>query len=164
MKKIKSYYLRAASEEKESNFSSSCCTKPLRVKAHSYLTLPLYATRSESGLSYPMDDTLEGMLNLDSHLIKHKDATFLLQATSSSMLWAGILHGDLLIVDRTLIPKSGNLIIAVLDGELTLKKLIHRNQKVFLFSENSGFRETEITQEREFSIWGVVTSVIHPVL
>ena len=77
---------------------------------------------------------------------------------------AGIFDGDLLIVDRSLEVKNRNVVVAMLDGEFTVKRFIKRNQKFYLVAENDDFKPIEVTAEMEFLVWGVVTNVIHSLL
>lgn len=137
---------------------------PFRPRIQSWIPLPLYGSRVQGGFPSPADDYLEGELDLNQHLIKHKEATFYVRATGASMVNAGIFPGDLLIVDRALTAKSGSIVIAILNGELTVKKLVLRGKRLFLCPENPCFSEIEITEEQDFSVWGVVTTVIHSVL
>jgi DNA polymerase V len=77
------------------------------------------------------------------------------------MTGAGIFSGDLLIVDRSIRPKQGHIVIAVLNGELTVKRLEIEGDRLFLKAENSGYPPIEVTEPQELFIWGVVTSAIH---
>jgi DNA polymerase V len=129
-----------------------------------YLTLdsfPLYACKISAGFPSPADDYLESNLNLNHHLIKHPAATFFLRVEGDSMIGAGIHQGDLLVVDRSLEPTDGKIIIAVLDGDLTVKRLKIKNGVHILMPENKNYPPITIREEMNFSIWGVVTSVIH---
>lgn len=97
-------------------------------------------------------------MSLDEHLIQHKDSTFFVRAKGQSMTGAGIFDGDLLVVDKSLNPKSGDIVIAVLDGDLTVKRLSIISGKVSLKPENPRFKDIEFKDEQELQIWGVVTS------
>lgn len=121
----------------------------------------LYACRVEAGFPSPADDFLETTLDLNEHLIHHPAATFFVRVSGNSMTGAGIHHNDILIVDRSITPKHGSIIIAVVNGELTVKTLEYRDNTPFLVPANPDFHPTAITQEMDFSIWGVVTSSIH---
>jgi DNA polymerase V len=113
-----------------------------------------------TGFASPADDYLEGRLSLDSLLIHNKEATFFVRAEGDSMVGAGIFDGDLLVVDRSLIPTSGNIIIAVVDGELTVRRLIQHHGNAILKPENPAFAEIEFKDGQELQVWGVVTSTI----
>ena len=119
---------------------------------------PLFAHKIEAGFPSPADDYIEGRLSLDEHLIQHRDATFFVRAKGNSMIGAGIYDGDLLVVDRSLTPSSGDIVIAVLDAELTVKRLIKREGTVILKPENPEFKEIVLKDGQELQVWGVVTS------
>ena len=119
---------------------------------------PLYGHKVEAGFPSPADDYIEGKLSLDEHLIQHRDSTFFVRAKGDSMVGAGIFDGDLLVVDRSLNPSSGDIVIAVLDAELTVKRLIRRDGMVILKPENPEFKEIVLKEGQELQVWGVVTS------
>lgn len=121
----------------------------------------LYACRVEAGFPSPADDFLETSLDLNDHLVQHPAATFFVRVNGDSMTGVGIHHNDILVVDRSLTPKHGSIVIAVVNGELTVKTLEYRNEAPFLIPANPNFPITAITSEMDFSIWGVVTSVVH---
>lgn len=127
-------------------------------------TLPIFLESVSAGFPSPADDYLEGKIDLNKHLVKHPSATFFVKVTGDSMIDAGIHSGDTLIVDRSVDPKDGNIVIAVIDGELTVKRLSRSMSKLYLLPENRNFEAIEITEEMNFEIWGVVTNVIHPTL
>lgn len=118
--------------------------------------LPVVTT----GFASPADDFLEGRLSLDALLVLNKDSTFFVRAEGDSMVGAGIFNGDLLVVDRSLNPTSGSIVIAVVDGELTVRRLIRHEVTVILKPENPSFKEIEFRDEQELQVWGVVTSTI----
>ncbi len=123
--------------------------------------LPVFLERVSAGFPSPADDYLDGKLDLNQYLIKHPAATFLVRVTGDSMVKAGIHSGDRLIVDRSLEPKDGKVVIAVLDGELTVKRLQCRHGEVRLLAENDTYQPIDVEGEQAFEIWGVVTHVIH---
>ena len=123
--------------------------------------LPLYLSPVQAGFPSPAEEYMERPLDLHEHLVRHKSATFFLRASGQSMINAGIFDGDLLVVDR-IIPASHNkVVIAPLDGELTVKRLVRRNGRVLLVPENPDYPEIDITEHEYIHIWGVVTYVIH---
>ena len=128
------------------------------------LARPLFLSRVPAGFPSPAEDYVEGSLDLNEHLIQHKEATFFVRVQGESMIGAGIHNGDLLVVDRALEAVDGNIVIAVVDGELTLKRLSKRNGQVRLLSDNPRFRPIEFNEDQALEIWGVVTNVIHRVL
>ncbi|MBU0975642.1 MAG: translesion error-prone DNA polymerase V autoproteolytic subunit [Patescibacteria group bacterium] len=113
-----------------------------------------------AGFPSPADDFSERKLDLNEYLIKHPAATFFVRAKGVSMQNGGISDGDLLIVDRALEARSGNIIIGFIDGEFTVKRIRISQKQVFLIPENSSFKPIRITEEMDFQVWGVVTFVI----
>ena len=113
-----------------------------------------------AGFPSPADDYVEAFLDLNEHLIEHKEATFFVQATGDSMTGAGIQEGNLLVVDRALEARHGDIVIAVIDGDLTVKRLDKRRGKIRLVAENPAYAPIELKDGQELTIWGVVTSVI----
>lgn len=122
--------------------------------------IPLFSHKVAAGFPSPADDYIEGRLSLDEHLIQHKDATFFVRAKGNSMVGAGIFDGDLLVVDKSLTPSSGDIVIAVVDGDLTVKRLIKRGGTITLKPENHRFNEIEFLDGQELQVWGVVTSTV----
>ncbi len=125
--------------------------------------IPLYEARISAGFPSPASDYQEGSLDLNKHLIKNPPATFFVKVAGDSMIGAGIHDGDLLIVDRSITPKNGSVIIAVVNGELNVKRIkIKKGKVVSLESENDKFQPQYITEDTDFQVWGVATNVIHP--
>lgn len=133
------------------------------VKGEWPLTLPLYGSSVRAGFPSPADDYIEKHLDLNDYLIKHPAATFLVRAQGDSMINAGIHDGDILVVDRSLEPLHGRIVIAALNGELTVKRLYRQQGRVQLMAENSAYPALDISETMEMVIWGVVTNVIHAV-
>ena len=125
------------------------------------LLIPIFTSRVQAGFPSPADDHLEDTLDLNTHLINHQEATFFVKAQGDSMIGAGIHQGDILIVDKSLTPKSGKIVIAVVDGEFTVKRLHKYKGNITLKAENPEFEDIKIRGTDELIIWGVVTSVIH---
>ncbi|MCP0914218.1 MULTISPECIES: LexA family protein [Legionella] len=123
--------------------------------------LPLYGCKVQAGFPSPADDYIERKLDLNSHLIQHPAATFLVRATGDSMMHAGIQPGDILVVDKSLEATHGKIIIAAVHGELTVKRLSRRDGRVQLLAANPDYPALDITHEQDVIIWGVVTFVIH---
>jgi DNA polymerase V len=126
-----------------------------------YNALALYTCPVSAGFPSPADDYLEGQLDLNQHLIKHPVATFFVRATGDSMIRAGIHTGDLLIVDRSLEARDGRVVIAVVNGELLVKRLRQRGECVYLVADNPHYPSLLITEAMDFQVWGVVTNVVH---
>ncbi len=125
--------------------------------------LPLYSSKVQAGFPSPGDDYIERYLDLNQQLIKHPAATFIVTATGDSMTDAGIHSGDMLIVDKSLEAQHGKIVIAALNGELTVKRLSRINGRVQLLPANPKYKPIDITDEQDLVIWGVVTYVIHGV-
>lgn len=123
--------------------------------------LPLYESKISAGFPSPAEDDSVEHLTLDQLLIKNRVATFLVRVSGCSMINAGIYENDILIVDRSIEPQSGKIVIAAINGEFTVKKLQIDNNKILLMPENPDFTPIEITEENNVHIWGVVTTVIH---
>ena len=123
--------------------------------------LPVFLGRLAAGFTSPADDYIEGRLDLNRHLIKHPAATFFVRVSGDSMIDEGIHHGDLLVVDRSLDAVDGNVIVAALDGELTVKRLFKQGEILRLLPANTDYQPIEILTQQTFEIFGVVTNVIH---
>jgi DNA polymerase V len=116
-----------------------------------------------AGHPIPLKKQTEFKLDLNEYLIKRPSATFFARTTGDSMIGAGIHDGDLLIVDRSLDPESGGIVVAAVDGNLTVKRYVKDNDKTYLCPENNEYKRLEITAGSDVYIWGVVTSIIHEV-
>ena len=125
------------------------------------LTIPYYLHKAGAGFPSPATDYMENKLDLNEYLIKHPAATFIVKASGTSMSQAGILSGDLLIVDRSISPSNDNIVIASIFGDLTVKKILKKKKSLFLISANDEYPSIEVKEEMECFIWGVVTYVIH---
>lgn len=125
------------------------------------LALPLYAGRVSAGFPSPAADHIDQRLDLGEYLVPHPEATFFMRVKGDSMTGAGIHHGDLLIVDRSLKPSSGRVVVAALNGELTVKRLHASHGKVTLKAENPAYADIAVSDKHEFLVWGVVAHVVH---
>ncbi len=125
--------------------------------------LPLFLSRIPAGFPSPADDYLDKKLDLNEHLIKHPAATFFVKVKGDSMINAGIHSGDILVVDRSLEPSDKKIVVAVLNGDFTVKRVCKIKDKLYLVSENDDYAPIEIKENAEFEIWGVVVHVIHSV-
>jgi len=115
-----------------------------------------------AGSPVPLADYIEGRLDLNRHLIKHPTATFFVRVAGDSMLGAGIHPGDILVVDRALEAQDRQIVIAVVDGELTVKRLSRQpGGRMLLLPDNDAYQPLEIQSGMEFEVWGVVTAVVH---
>ncbi len=127
----------------------------------SILEIPFFDLKVPAGFPSPADDYIEKKLDLNQHLIRHPAATYFVKVTGDSMVDAGIHSGDLLIVDRALEPKDKNVVVAVIDGQLTVKRFRRIKGKIVLAPENPKYASLEVEEANNFEIWGVVTYVIH---
>ena len=127
----------------------------------SHRPLPLCASPVRAGFPSPADDYIEGKLDLNEHLIHHPASTFFVRAEGDSMVRVGIHHGDLLVVDRSLKPSDGTVVVAAVDGDLVVKRLRIRQGAPVLVAEGEGYPEMPIGEGQRFKIWGVVTAVVH---
>jgi DNA polymerase V len=129
------------------------------------LKRPLYLSRVPAGTFSPADDYREKSLDLNEHLVKHEAATFFVRISGDSMKGAGIFSGDLAVVDRSLKPAHGSVVVACLNGETTCKRLKLVKNKIYLSSENADYPAFEVDPASgDFEVWGVVTHVIHKVM
>ena len=127
------------------------------------LPLPLFSGKVAAGFPSPADDYVEKTLDLNELLIQKPAATFFVRAQGESMLGAGIHPNDILVVDRSLEPVPGKIVICALNGELTVKRLERNNEQWQLKAENPAYADIVLHEELEMVIWGVVTNVIHAV-
>lgn len=125
--------------------------------------VPFYLGGVPAGFPSPAEDFMDLDINLHEYLVQHPSATFCVRVIGNSMIKAGIHSGDVMVVDRALEPKSNNIVLAVLDGEFTVKRIKKNNEQLYLIPENNQFYPIAITQEMNFQVWGVVTHVIHKV-
>lgn len=123
--------------------------------------LSLVAWRIPAGFPSPAEDYIEGEIDLNEQLIQHPHATFLMKVSGDSMIGAGIMPGSTLVVDRSLEPRHGNVVIAVIDGQLTVKRLFNQFGVVQLQPDNPSYKPIKVSKEQDLVIWGVVTDVIN---
>ncbi|MGF1527118.1 MAG: LexA family protein [Candidatus Competibacterales bacterium] len=120
---------------------------------------PLFASTVPAGFPSPADDYVEGQLDLNEYLIERPAATFFVRVTGDSMVGAGIFPGDILVVDRAREPVHGAIVIAVVNNELTVKRLYRRRGLLELRPENPAYTPLVVGGEMELLVWGVVTGV-----
>lgn len=123
------------------------------------LKIPLYVESVSAGFPSPAQDFVERTLDLNELCIEHPSATFFVRAQGDSMVDAGIRSGDVLVVDRSLTARHGDIIIASIFGELTVKELQLKPNSV-LQPHNKAYVSIPITEESDFEVFGVVTSVV----
>ncbi|WP_320664537.1 translesion error-prone DNA polymerase V autoproteolytic subunit [Prochlorococcus sp. MIT 1223] len=127
----------------------------------SRLSLPLASENVSAGFPSPADDYMDVGIDLNEELIKHPASTFFLRVSGHSMTNAGIYDGDLLVIDRGINPIPGQIVIAILDGCFTLKKLTRNNEKLYLEAESPNYPSIEISTYECVQIWGVAIYNIH---
>jgi len=126
---------------------------------------PLNIAYFESGVSAgfpsPAEDHMHSKIDLNNLLIENPSATYYIRVNGDSMLGAGIINGDLLIVDRSMEVTNNRIVVAHINGEFTVKRIKKNKNKIFLQAENTNYKNIEITEEMDFEIFGVVIHAIH---
>lgn len=122
--------------------------------------IPFFSSKVEAGYPSEAEDHIDDMLDMNTLLIKNPETTFCVKATGLSMIDAGIYEGDMLIVDSSIRPSERKIVIAALDGMLTVKRLGYIKGAPYLLPENSSFKPIAIIANSDVHIWGVVTNVI----
>jgi len=137
---------------------------PIQLIVYQLLPLkaPLYLMAIKAGFPSPADDYVEKTLDLHEHLIRHPAATFFVRVSGDSMAPL-ITHGDILVVDRALTPHSGSIVIAAVNGELTVKRLMEQHGSSMLVADNDAYQPIALTPEVDCTLWGVVVHVIRTV-
>ncbi|KAA6231803.1 translesion error-prone DNA polymerase V autoproteolytic subunit [Chlorobium phaeovibrioides] len=125
------------------------------------LPLPVAGSAVAAGFPSPAEDHEEMSLDLNKALIRHPAATFYARVKGSSMMDAGIEDGDLLIIDKALEPKDGDVAVCFIDGEFTVKRIRLEDGDLFLVPANPLFQPVRVTEENEFLVWGIVSYIIH---
>lgn len=125
------------------------------------ISLPLFAEKIPAGFPSPADGYLEKKLDLNDLMIKHPAATYFLRVEGDSMIGAQISSGDILVVDRSESPSPNKIIVAIINGEFTVKRLLKEGDKLILKAENPRYPKIVIEEGNDFQVFGVVTYVIH---
>jgi len=128
------------------------------VVKRSQVDLPLYASPVEAGFPSPANDYLETVLDLNEFLVQRPAATFLVRVQGDSMKDAGILNGSILVVDSSIEPQNGMIVLAIVDNEFTVKRLVKVRKTWTLQPENPGYSAIKVTKDTE--IRGVITASI----
>ena len=123
--------------------------------------IPLLNDSVSAGFPSPADDYIEENIDLNEHLISNPFSTFFLRVKGESMINAGIKDKDLIIVDKSLIAKPGDIVIAMIDGEFTIKRLSIKNDELYLKAENNNYPDFRFKNHIDVQIWGVVIYSIH---
>ena len=125
---------------------------------------PLFGSKVQCGFPSPADDYIEDRLGLNDLLVKHPSATFFVKASGNSINKVGLFDGDLLVVDRSLHPVDGHIVVAAIEGELTVKRLKMTGSQAYLMPENPDYSPIQIKRGSDVYFWGVVTYVVHSLL
>ena len=131
----------------------------LKIPERSHAPVAIHSV--SCGFPSPADDYMEGTLDLNEKVIKHSSATYFIKASGDSMNGAGIFDGDLLVVDRSLEPINGRIVIVEVDGLLAVKRLVKNNGRARLESENPSHPPIDLKEGNEVRVWGVVTFCLH---
>jgi DNA polymerase V len=132
-----------------------------KAEAGKVLPLPIYLANVQAGFPSPAENDLDKTLDLNELLIAHPAATFFVRVAGDSMRNAGIFSGDILVVDRALEAQDNKIVIAVVNGEFTVKRLRMIDGRISLVPENPAYPILEMQEGSDFQVWGVVTYVIH---
>ena len=125
------------------------------------LFIPLVGECISAGFPSPAEDYIDTGIDLNEQLIQHPASTFLLRVSGNSMTGAGIHNDDLLVVDRSLNPRPGHIVVAVLDGAFTLKRLIFKGERLSLKAEHPNYPPIDLQDYNDVQIWGVAVYSIH---
>ncbi|MDG1189753.1 MAG: translesion error-prone DNA polymerase V autoproteolytic subunit, partial [Flavobacteriales bacterium] len=129
------------------------------IEEASFDDVPLYGDSVPAGFPSPADDYLDMDLNLHDYLVQHPSATFCVRAIGDSMVDAGIQSSDVMVIDRALTPKNNDIILAVVNGEFTVKRIKKSEDELYLMPANENYKPMKITEEMNFQVWGVVTFI-----
>lgn len=124
------------------------------------LKVPLFTEHIAAGFPSPASEYEEKELDFNELLVKRRAATYCLRVSGDSMTGAGILPGDILVVDRSVHPADGDIVVASLDGEFTVKRLVRTSRTAVLRAENPDYKDINVGEDRDFLIFGVVTGVV----
>ena len=123
------------------------------------LAIPLFASKIKAGFPSPAQDYVERTLDLNELCIRHPNATFFVRVEGDSMIEAGIYDGDVLVVDRSVDAEHGDIVVAAVGGEFTVKELCLR-PTLMLVPRNKSFEPISFADDSELQIFGVVTNVL----
>lgn len=124
------------------------------------LAIPLYASLISAGFPSPADDYIEAELDLNRYMIRNPADTFMFRVKSDAMIGAGILDRDILIVDRSIGPRHGMIVVALVNGEMTVRRLNRKNGNWVLDPDSKDFQSLHIRPGQDLEIWGVVTGMV----
>ena len=133
----------------------------VQFERKSSVSLPLYEGWICAGFPSPAEDYMDKKLDLNELIITHPASTFFVRASGNSMIGAGIFPNSLMVIDRYPTPKSSQVVVAVLNGDYTVKRYVRKGKSILLVPENKNYKTIEIKEGDDFSIWGVVIQVLH---
>ncbi len=136
-------------------------TEIFKAEAKTSLPLPFFIATVPAGFPSPAENYLDKTIDLNELLIAHPAATFFVRVAGDSMKGAGIFSGDTLVVDRSLEPTDNKIVVAIVNGEFTVKRLKLQEGRILLLPENPSYPILELREGSDFQVWGVVTYVIH---
>jgi len=125
-----------------------------------FSSVALFESRAAAGFPAPGDDLVEASLNLHTHVVKNPTATFFVRVEGDSMEGIGIYSGDILVVDRSVTPRSGSVVVAVVDGGLVVKELQKTLDGMALVSANESYSPILLDEGSDCYVWGVVTASV----
>lgn len=127
------------------------------------LALPFVEAGISAGFPSPADDFLELTIDLNKELVKHPSTTFIGRVKGFSMQEADLKNGDLIMIDRSLNPSDGTIAVCVINGEFTIKRIKKGKDCIWLVPENKNYKPIKVTEDDDFSVWGIVTNIIKKV-
>lgn len=139
------------------NTNTQSNIKLYRVKTGTHFQIPFHISAIHAGFPSPAEDYISAPIDLNTELIVHPSTTFMGRVQGDSMRDAGIMDGDLLIIDKSLRPKTGDVAVCFIDGEFTIKYIHIQTDRILLVPANPDYPQIRITPENEFMIWGIVT-------
>ena len=132
----------------------------LQLAADSALSLPLYESRVRAGFPSPADDYMAGSIDLNTYISPNPTATFLVKVEGDSMIGMHIIPGDLAVIDKSRKAKSGDIVLAYVNGEFTIKRFELKRDGAYLVAENADYEPMRITEADAGRIWGVVVGTV----
>ncbi len=137
-------------------------TKPEVFDCSMFPVLPYFHLGVRAGFPSPAQDFAEHTLDFTRDFVPHPDATFYARVRGDSMKDDGIFDGDIAVIDKAVEPKHGNLVVAMINGEFTLKRFHRKDNRILLMPANPAFKPIEIKEGDDFTVWGVVRMVLKP--
>ena len=128
--------------------------------AESATQIPLYSSRPQAGFPSPGDDQIEKVLDINDLVVKNPSSTFFVRVSGDSMEGAGIFSDDVLVVDRSLNPRDGSIVVAAVYGEMVVKRLRAKGNIHLLVSENEQYAPIAVSEHDDCFVWGVVVGSV----